>query len=64
MYRENCEKSIPTMYDFQYEYDDNKKDDVNTYKYMRCIYGTTMAPSFHNIRTMIWEIKRGKSFVK
>jgi len=38
MYRENCEKSIPAMYDFQYEYDDNKKDDMNTYKYIQYIY--------------------------
>lgn len=64
MYRENCEKLISATYDFQYEYDDNKKDDVSTYKYIRYIYGTTMAPNFHNIQTMIWEIKRGKSIVK
>lgn len=31
MYRENCEKSILATYDFQYENDDNKKDDVSTY---------------------------------
>lgn len=55
MYRENCKKSILATYDFQY--DDNKNDDVST-------YDTTMAPNFHNIRTMIWEIKHGKPIVK
>lgn len=50
------------MYDFQCENDDNKKNNVSTY--ILYIYGRTMAPNFHNIRTMIWEIKHGKPIVK